>query len=117
MTESPSAVRTGGEILFDAVLSPHRSLSPRGFALLMAAICAFSFAAGLGFFLAGAWPVVGFLGVDVALVYFAFRVNYRRARMYETLRLTHDGLVVERIDHWGGKSTWRFRPSSSSSPS
>ena len=96
--------------LFDAVLTPHRSLSPRGFVVLMAAICAFSFSAGLGFFLAGAWPVVGFLGLDVLLVYIAFRINYRRARMYETLHLTRDALTVRRVDHWGGESHWRFKP-------
>lgn len=110
MKESPRAAETGGQVLFDAVLSPHRSLSPRGFVVLMAAVCAVSFAAGLGFFLAGAWPVVGFLGLDVALVYLAFRINYRRARMFETVRLTHDDLVVERVSPWGQRSTWRFQP-------
>ena len=88
-------------VLFDAVLTPYRSLSPRGFLVLMIALSVVSFTAGVFFFLVGAWPVVGFLGLDVALVYIAFRINYRRARMYETLRLTRDALTVRRIEHRG----------------
>ncbi len=98
------------ELFFDARLRPHRSLSPRGFLLLMIAIAAVAFLAGLVFFLIGAWPVVGFLGLDVALVYLAFKINYRHGRMYETLRLTRGDLTVARIDHWGARKTWRFQP-------
>lgn len=98
------------KFFFDARLSPHRSLSPKGFAILMSLVCAVSFAAGLAFFLIGAWPVVGFLGLDMALVYLAFRINYRRARMYERLRLTRADLLVERVNHWGRRRSWRFQP-------
>ena len=98
------------ELLFDALLTPHRSLGPRGFVILMAGVCMISFIAGLAFYLAGAWPVVGFMGLDVALIYLAFRINYRRATMYETLRLTRAGLTVERVNHWGARATWTFQP-------
>ncbi len=98
-------------VLFDATLTPHRSLSPRGFVILMAVVCAISFVAGMVFFLAGAWPVVGFLGLDVLLVYAAFRVNYHHGRMFETLELTRRDLLVRRVDHWGKESRWRFQPS------
>ncbi len=98
------------KLFFDARLRPHRSLSPRGFLLLMIVVAAVAFLAGLVFFLIGAWPVVGFLGLDVALVYLAFKINYRHGRMYETLRLTRGDLTVERIDHWGARKTWRFQP-------
>ncbi len=97
-------------MLFDATLTPHRSLSPRGFVILMAVICAVSFVAGMVFFLAGAWPVVGFLGLDVLLIYVAFRINYRHGRVFETLELTRQDLVVRRVDHWGKESRWRFQP-------
>jgi uncharacterized membrane protein len=96
--------------LFDAVLAPHRSLSPRGFLILMSAVGLFAFAAGLGFFLAGAWPVVGFLGLDVLLVYVAFRINYRHGRIYENVTLTRRALTVERTNYWGETQTWRFQP-------
>lgn len=98
------------ELLFDARLTPHRSLGPRGFVILMTAVCVISFGAGLVFYLIGAWPVVGFLGLDVALIYLAFRINFRRAKTYETLRLTRRALVVERVSHWGERRSWRFQP-------
>ena len=101
---------SGDDLLFDALLTPHRSLGPRGFVILMSGVCAISFIAGLVFFLAGAWPVVGFLGLDVALIYLAFRINYRRASMCETLRLTRADLTVERINPWGERTTWTFQP-------
>lgn len=98
------------QYLFDAVLHPHTSLSPRGFMLLMAAIGSVSFVAGMTFMLAGAWPVLGFFGLDVALIYLAFKANYRWARMYETLRLTEDALLVERVSPAGKVQRWRFQP-------
>ena len=69
--------------LFSAVLTPYRSLSPKGFFFLMVAVCGVSFAAGLAFLLAGAWPVIGFLGLDVLIIYWAFRLNYRAAKVHE----------------------------------
>ena len=96
--------------LFDAILQPNTSLSPRDFLVLMLAIAIVSFVAGLAFLLAGAWPVFGFFGVDVLLIYLAFRANYRWARMYETVRLTRDALLVERISPSGKVQRWRFQP-------
>ncbi|CAN0204076.1 unnamed protein product [Discosporangium mesarthrocarpum] len=96
--------------LFDAILQPNTSLQPKGFMLLMVAIASVSFVAGMIFMLAGAWPVMGFFGLDVALIYLAFRTNYRWARMYETVRLTSDSLVVERVSPSGKVQRWRFQP-------
>jgi uncharacterized membrane protein len=96
--------------LFEALITPHRSLGPRGFLLVMAALACLSFAAGLGFFLIGAWPIVGFFGLDVFLVWLAFRLNYRHARQYERLRLTRDSLTVERQNYYGARRHWSFQP-------
>lgn len=79
------------------VLHPHRSLSARGFAILMGVLCAVSFAAGMVFVLLGAWPVMGFFGLDVVLIYWAFRVNYRDGRAYETVDVTPDVLRLTRF--------------------
>jgi uncharacterized membrane protein len=106
----PAAPAEEEEVLFDAVLTPHRSLSPRGFLIFMGAVGAVSFFAGLMFLLAGAWPVMGFFGVDALLIYLAFRINYRRGRMFETVRLTARDLTVRRVDHWGKATEWRFQP-------
>lgn len=89
--------------LFDAVLRPHRSLGPRGFLILMLALGALSFAAGVAFISVGAWPVFGFLGLDVLAVYIAFRLNYRSGRAYEAVRLTESALSVLRVD-WRGRA-------------
>ena len=110
MAPTGTSPRDDRGVLFDAVLTPHRSLSSQGFLILMTALSAVSFAGGLFFFLLGAWPVAGFLGLDVLLVYVAFRVNYRRGRMYETLHLTREALTVRRVDHWGSGTRWRFKP-------
>lgn len=97
--------------LFDAELTPHRSLSPRGFLILMASVCAISFTGGLAFWLAGAWPVIGFLGADVLLIYLAFKINYRRGRLIERLHLTRDKLTVSRVWPGGRSASWEFQPS------
>lgn len=95
---------------FSAVLTPHRSLGPKGFMVLMAAVCVVSFATGLFFFLLGAWPVIGFMGLDVALIYVAFRLNFRALKLYETVDLTQDALTVTRVAPSGKSQSWSFNP-------
>jgi uncharacterized membrane protein len=92
------------------VLTPHRSLGPKGFMVLMAAVCVVSFATGLFFFLLGAWPVIGFMGLDVALIYVAFRLNFRALKLYETVDLTQDALTVTRVAPSGKSQSWSFNP-------
>jgi uncharacterized membrane protein len=96
--------------LFDAVLQPHRSLSRSGFLTLMAAVVVISFTAGVAFMMMGAWPVFGFFGLDAALVFLAFKINYRSARMYETVRLTEEKLTVVRVNSSGRVQRWSFQP-------
>lgn len=95
---------------FSAVLTPHRSLNPHGFMVLMIAICAVSFGTGLLFYLIGAWPVMGFMGLDVALIYVAFRLNFRSLRLYETVDLTDEALTVTRVQPSGEAQSWSFNP-------
>ncbi len=76
----------------------------------MAAIGGLSFAAGLLFYLLGAWPVVGFLGLDVALVYWAFRLNYRAAGAYEQVTVTSSELTVRKVSHHGHVAEWTLNP-------
>ena len=99
-----------GRLLFERVLLPHRSLPPRGFHILMATLTLISVAVGIGFVSIGAWPVFGFFGLDVGLVYVAFRLNYRSARRREILRLAGDAFTVERVGVRGKRRTWRFQP-------
>lgn len=97
-------------VIFDAILTPYRSLSRTGFNALMLVLGILSVAVG-GLFLAlGAWPVIGFLGLDVLLVYLAFKWSYRTARGFEAIRLTPRRLTVRAVDHWGGERRAEFAP-------
>lgn len=87
--------------IFSAVITPHRSLGRAGFVVLMAAIGAISFVAGMMFLIAGAWPVFGFFGLDVALIYWAFRANYRAAAAYEEVTVTPSELTVRAVSARG----------------
>ena len=101
---------TAEPLLFDALLRPHRSLSPRGFRILMTAVAGTMSAVGTAFFLAGAWPVVGFCGLEVALIYACFRLNFRSLRRYETIRLTERELEVCRVAPDGRAERFTFQP-------
>jgi len=96
MTVSTTAA-TSEPVLFDALLRPHRSLSPAGFRVLMAASAVAFLGVGGVFLVAGAWPVVGFCGLELALVYLFFRLNFRDLRRCETIRLTKHELEIRRI--------------------
>jgi uncharacterized membrane protein len=98
------------QLLFAAEIRPHRSLSPQGFKRLMLAIALLSALASLPFYLMGAWPVVGFFGLDVLLLWLAFRWSYRTARAREEVSVTPLELFVRKISHWGDVSEWRFNP-------
>ncbi|MBV8778699.1 MAG: DUF2244 domain-containing protein [Alphaproteobacteria bacterium] len=97
-------------VFFERVLLPYRSLPPRGFNVLMLMLAGVSVAVGTLFVTLGAWPVCGFFGLDVGLVYLAFRLSYRSARQRETLSLADDELTVERVGIRGDRSLWRFQP-------
>src|ERR1700710_876341 len=96
--------------LFSALLTPHRSLNRTGFLVLMVFLSAVSFAAGLAFLLMGAWPVFGFFGLDVLVVYWAFRINFRRATATEQISVTPSELRVRRVSHRGHVVEWVLNP-------
>jgi uncharacterized membrane protein len=96
--------------IFSAIITPHRSLGSTGFLVLMLGIGGVSFVAGVMFLLIGAWPVFGFLGLDVLLIYWAFRINYRAARAYEEVTVTTSELTVRKISHRGSVREWTLNP-------
>lgn len=98
------------EILFDAVLTPNRSLTKKSFLIVMAAASFFCFTIGLIFFLAGAWPVTGFLGLELLLLYLSFRISYRSANRRETVQLRRTSLSVSRFLQNGKSLVWSFQP-------
>jgi uncharacterized membrane protein len=100
----------GEPTLFSALLTPHRSLNRTSFLVLMGFVSVVSFVSGLVFLSMGAWPVFGFFGLDVLAIWWAFRVNFRRAAAYEEITVSPTALHVRRVSHRGGVSEWTFNP-------
>ncbi|MEQ9325885.1 MAG: DUF2244 domain-containing protein [Rhodospirillales bacterium] len=101
----------GGEVsLLSLILRPYRSLSRFGFILFMAAVISVYVIVGGYFFSIGAWPVFGFMGAEVLLLYLLFRLNYRDARAYETVDMTPSNLEVCKVDAKGRSSRHDFQP-------
>jgi uncharacterized membrane protein len=96
--------------IFSAVLTPHRSLGHVGFMVLIVVFGIVSFISGMAFLLLGAWPVFGFFGLDVLLLYWAFRLNYRRAAEYEQVMVTPTVLKVRKVCHRGRAREWLLNP-------
>jgi uncharacterized membrane protein len=96
--------------IFSAVLTPNCSLGRSGFLLLMLTIGLISLITALVFVSAGAWPVVGFVGLDVLAIYLAFRISYRRARAYEQVTITPSELTVRKVSPQGRVSEWTLNP-------
>jgi uncharacterized membrane protein len=112
ITPLPDApVAATGPVYMDAELRPNRSLSQHGFRIVMLSMAAMSFVAGLGFLSIGAWPVFGFFGLDVILVYLAFKLNFRAgARERETIRVTADEVAISRTCYRGRVGWWHVSP-------
>ena len=104
------ATQTEAAAVFEAVLYPNQPASRAAFIALMAAVSSVCLGLGIGFVLAGAWPVSGFLGLDVLLLYLAFRHARRSGRRRELIRLDGEGLRVRRIEADGASAEWRFEP-------
>ena len=92
---------------FEAVVRPHRSLDAFGFKLLMAVLIAANSAFGIFMLLRGAWPVAGFLGLDVLGVYIAFRLSYAQAAAFERITISGNDLVVAQVNARGRGREWR----------
>lgn len=80
-------------LYFDATLTPNRSLSPKAFAIVMGIVVAMSFFAGLAFVSMGAFPVIGFFGLDALVIWLAFHLSFRSLKQETRVRIT-----AEQID-------------------
>lgn len=95
---------------FDLVLYPHRSFKPEHFSVLLKILMALCLLGSIRFYVAGAWPVVIFLVLDVFALWLAFYINNRRARVREVIKLTDNCLIVERYAPNGRVESWQFEP-------
>ena len=98
-------------VLFEAICTPSRSLGRRGMRLVAAALLGGSAVTG-GLFLAlGAWPVLGFTGLEATLVLGLMGLHRRWSRRsMEVLVLTGDRLTIRRTDGRGRREEFSIDP-------
>lgn len=96
--------------LFIMRLHPHRSLTPQQSRMVIGCIGLCGLLTSMPFVLIGAWPVLGFMGIDVLAVYVAFRAVDRSARAYEDVHVTTLQLTVAKVSAAGRRAEWRFNP-------
>jgi uncharacterized membrane protein len=93
---------------WSVTLTPHRSLNREGFVALMAVLVLLNFAGGLLFLVAGAWPITGFMGLDVLLVWWAFRQNFADAQKAERITVREDLVTLQRFSNSGAPEKFEF---------
>lgn len=92
------------KVYFDAMLRPNRSLSDPAFTSFMVIVGVLSFMSGMAFLSIGAFPVVGFFGLDALGIWLAFRLCFRAQRQWTRVRVTADCLRVDHCDPKGKSS-------------
>jgi uncharacterized membrane protein len=95
---------------FRAILHPHRSLSRSGFMMLLGFIGFVSLATSIAFTVIGAWPVMGFYGLDLLALYVAFKVNYHAGKAYELVELSPEVLKITQVQPSGRSLSFDFNP-------
>ena len=96
--------------VFDATITPYRSLGQNGFRIVMTLVCLASVISSIPFVVLGAWPVAGFFGIDVVALFVAFHVNFRHARAFERIVVTPLEVFLRKVSHHGREAVWRFNP-------
>jgi uncharacterized membrane protein len=107
---APDAPALDGQLIMDAVLRPHRSLSVAAFKTMLIAAIAANAIVALFFIAQGAFPVAGFLGLDVLALWLAFRWNYRDGRAAEYVRVAPGKVHVASVDKNGAATHWVLNP-------
>ena len=98
------------KIYLDLTILPYRSLSKKGFRNLMFCVAFIFFLIGAYFWYLGAWPVFGFIGLDVWLLYYAFKINYRSGEIFETLKIEKEKFLITRNFPSGKQQSWNLEP-------
>jgi uncharacterized membrane protein len=98
-------VRESGEFLL--IARRNNSLSATGRALVLGSLVTISFAISLAFAYFGAWLVLPFAGLEMAVLWLAFRHAQLHAADFESLAIKGDQVLVERWDR-GKLSRWEL---------
>jgi uncharacterized membrane protein len=109
-SELPPAPAAADSLSYQAILFPNRSLPNAGFVAVMTVLIAYNLTLGVGLYIIGAWPVIGFCGLDVFLVWLAFKLSYRQGRLHERVRITPDEMLVSRVLPSGHETRWKLQP-------
>jgi uncharacterized membrane protein len=104
------STKTQAKPLFAATLTPHRSLTPVGKRVVIGLVAALALVPGVLFYVAGAWPVVGFMGADVLAIWAALAISMRGGRAYEVITLWPAALELKKVDAKGVEEILRFTP-------
>jgi len=96
--------------LFAAELTPHRSLTRRGQRLVISLVVALAAFPGFVFVMLGAWPVVGFIGLDILAIALALHISMRRGKKREQITLWSDRLEVATTDAGGAVALRGYNP-------
>ena len=95
-----------GPFYMDAVITPHRSLSSRGFIVLIAVMTAINACSAALFLSMGAGLVPIFLGLDLLAVIIAFAVSRRAAERRECVQVTAAEVRVTLCSPKGEHTVW-----------
>lgn len=109
-SHSSDAAPRAGRAVFDATITPHRSLGQKGFRIVMTLVCLASIVSSIPFVVLGAWPVAGFFGIDIVALFIAFHVNFRHARAFERIVVTPLEVFLRKVSHRGREAIWRSNP-------
>ena len=96
--------------LFEAVITPHRSLSARGQRMLALILAALLIAGTSVFAIVGAWPVGGFAGAELLVAIAFFRWHARQRHASELIILTQSDLRIIRTNPAGRRRERRLPP-------
>ncbi len=97
-------------IRYSKVLRPHRSSTNKALRILSVFLVLFFLTAGLGFLMAGAWPVFGIMGLEIGGLIFALWYNHKVGSSFEAITITEQEFRLSKVDHWGKRRHWTFQP-------
>ncbi len=97
-------------LYFSAELRPHRSWSAHAFKAMLIIVIALNAIMAILFIAHGAFPVAGFLGLDVLALWLAFRWNYRTGQVVEYVQVAPGAVHVAAVDERGSVKHWVLNP-------
>jgi len=108
--QAPAPPAMDGPLFMDAVLRPNRSLSLFAFKWMLITVIGVNLVVAAAFVAQGAFPVAGFLGLDVLALWLAFRWNYRAARAAEYVRVGAARVHIASVTPEGRATHWVLNP-------